>query len=88
MALHLGALARQRGPGSFAQADMARVNQFIIADTAKRTEQRVIKVSWGGTGANEAIGDEMCEQEELRGFTKRQVYQKRYYLGRTGRVKV
>ncbi len=66
---------------------MARVNQFIIADTAKPTELRVIKGTWGGTGAN-GIGDEMCEQEELRGFTKYQVYQKRYYLSRKGSVKV
>ncbi len=37
-------------------------------------EQRVIKGAWQGKGPNKHIGAEMCEQEELRGFTKQQVY--------------
>ncbi len=53
------------------------VEQFIISDTAK--EQRVI---------DRRIGDEMCDQEELRGFTKRQVHEKRNTLSKARRVKV
>jgi hypothetical protein len=45
--------------------------EFIITDTLKPEEQRVIKGSWAGnTDANRHIGQEACEQEELRGFTR------------------
>jgi hypothetical protein len=89
MAQHLGALARQGGPGAWVSADMARAEQFIIADTLKPTEQRVIKGSWAGnTDANRHIGQQACEQEELRGFTKRQVYTKRDKMNQAGLVTV
>ncbi len=42
----------------------------------------------GHTDSNRHIGDELCDQEELRGFTKRQVYDKRSTLSKAGRVKL
>ncbi len=89
VAKHLGVLARQKGPGGWVQTAVERLTQFIIADTAKPTEQRVIKGPWAGNKPdNKHIGQEACEQEELRGFTKRQVHTKRYSMNEAGLVKI
>ncbi len=66
-------------PGGWVQTAVERLTQFIITDTAKPTEQRVIKGAWQGKRPNNKhIGQQACEQEELRGFTKKQVYTKRF----------
>ncbi len=53
------------------------------------TEQRVIKGSWAGNKPNNKhIGLQACEQEELRGFTKRQVHTKRNKMTQAGLIKV
>ncbi len=45
--------------------------------------------AWAGKGPNKHVGDEKCEQEEeLRGFTKRQVYNKRDTMRAAGLVQV
>jgi hypothetical protein len=89
MAKHLGMLARQRGPGGWVQTAVERLTQFIITDTAKPMEQRVIKGAWQGNQPNNKhIGQEACEQEELRGFTKRQVYKKRDKMSKAGLITV
>jgi hypothetical protein len=87
-AKHLGVQARQRGPGGWVQTAVERLEQFIITDTAKPTKQRVIKGAWEGRGPNKHIGQEACEQEELRGFTKQQVYNKRANMAVAGLVTV
>jgi hypothetical protein len=61
----------------------------IIADTAKPTKQRVIKGAWAGNRPDiKHIGQEACEQKELRGFTKKQVYKKRDKMNQAGLVTV
>ncbi len=42
----------------------------------------------GKRSNNRHIGEEMCEQEELRGFTKKQVYKKRDHTNSAGLVTV
>ncbi len=37
-------------------------------------------------GPSKHIGQQACEQEELRGFTKKQVYDKRNSMSRAGLV--
>jgi hypothetical protein len=39
-------------------------------------------------GPSKYIGQEACDQEELRGFTKRQVYDKRNSMSKAGLVTV
>ncbi len=55
---------------------------------ARAQQQRAIKGSWEGRGPNKHIGQEACEQEELRGFTKQQVYNKRGNMAAAGLVTV
>jgi hypothetical protein len=64
-------------PNQWTAEQCKRANAFCENSVKHTQKQRVIKAAWRGRGPNKHIGQEACEQEELRGFTEKQVYDKR-----------